>query len=75
MGKQLIYSVKRAWQHYHKDMGIYSIPLVSPKYFDCSETVLTGNPSSKLWAAPPGRESLPPVTRSKRLVHWSSETW
>jgi hypothetical protein len=41
----------------------------------CSETALTGNPSSKVWVAPPGHELLPPVAGSKRLVHWTSETW
>ncbi len=41
----------------------------------CSETALTGNPSSKVWVTPTGRELLPPVAGSKRLVHWTSETW
>ncbi len=41
----------------------------------CSETALTGNPSPKVWVAPPGREPLPPVAGGKRLVHWISETW
>jgi hypothetical protein len=41
----------------------------------CSETVLTGNPSSKVWVVLPGRELLPPMAGSKRLVHWTSETW
>jgi hypothetical protein len=41
----------------------------------CSKTVLTGNPSFKVWVAPPGRELLPPVVGSKWLVHWTSETW
>jgi hypothetical protein len=43
----------------------------------CSETELTGNPSSKEFRAMvhPGGEPLPPVAGSKRLVHWTSETW
>jgi hypothetical protein len=40
-----------------------------------SETVLTGNLSSKVWVAPPGHEPLPPVAESQRLVHWTSKTW
>jgi hypothetical protein len=29
----------------------------------CSEMALTGNPSSKVWVAPPGHESLSPVAQ------------
>jgi hypothetical protein len=39
-----------------------------------SETALTGNPSSRVWVAPPERDLLPLVTGSKRLTHWTSET-
>jgi hypothetical protein len=35
----------------------------------CREIVLTGNLSSKVWVAPPGREPLTSVTGSKWLVH------
>jgi hypothetical protein len=31
----------------------------------CSRPVLTGNPSSKVWVAPPGRKPLPLVAGSK----------
>ncbi len=31
----------------------------------CSATSLTGNPSSKVWVAPPGRKPLPRVAGSK----------
>ncbi len=37
----------------------------------CGKTALTGNPSSKLWVAPPGRQPLPPVAGSKWLVHFT----
>ncbi len=35
--------------------------------------MLTGDPSSKVWVAPPGREPMPPVAGSKQLTHWTSE--
>jgi hypothetical protein len=41
----------------------------------CSKTALTGSSSSKLLVAPLGCQPLPPVAGSKRLVHWTSETW
>ncbi len=39
-----------------------------------SEMALTGNPSSKVWVAPPRRELLSPVAGSKWFVYWTSET-
>jgi hypothetical protein len=41
----------------------------------CSKTALTDNPCSKVWVAPLGRKLLPPLLGSKKLVHWTSETW
>ncbi len=41
----------------------------------CSETVLTGNFSIKVWVALPGCEPLPPVAGNKWLIYWTSETW
>jgi hypothetical protein len=52
-----------------------NIQSVIVKIWMCSETVLIGNPSSIVWVATPGREPLPPMTGSNRLVHWTSETW
>jgi hypothetical protein len=46
-----------------------------PPLHHCSKTALTGNPSSKMWVAPLGREPLHPMVGSKQLVHWTSETW
>ncbi len=41
----------------------------------CSETSLTGEPSSIVSeGASPGREPLPPLARSKWLTHWTSDT-
>ncbi len=43
-------------------------------YIYCSDTTLTGDPSSRGVGVPLGSEPLPPVAGSKRLTHWTSET-
>jgi hypothetical protein len=37
----------------------------------CSETALTGNPSSKVYVAPPVREPLPPCGMKQSVSHWT----
>ncbi len=43
--------------------------------FYCSETLLTGEPSSRVnVGASPGRKLVPSLAGSEQLTHWTSET-
>ncbi len=39
-----------------------------------SKTLLTGDPSSKVWVHPWGANRCPPLAGSKSLTHWNSES-
>jgi hypothetical protein len=58
----------------HMAMSIYIAARLSVKWFQCSKTLLTGDPSSRIVGDSPGQRTAAPLGGSKRLTHWTNET-